>query len=59
MPDFSNCEKDKAGNSYCYDYESGDVFVVRVEKAAINKVPQEVLLKLLRKESARVKDIGG
>ena len=56
MPDYSNCENDDYGNTYCYDHESGEVYGVRLEKVAIKTVPQDVLLKLLRKESARKKE---
>jgi len=55
MPSFTNCEKDKDGNTYCYDNESGEVMRVRLEKVAIKSVPREVLLKLLQKGSGYLK----
>ena len=53
MPDLSNCEKDEFGNAYVYDRETGEVFGVRLEKVPIKTIPQEILVKFLKKESRR------
>jgi hypothetical protein len=52
MPDLSKCVKDGNGNIWCWDLESESVLQVKIEKPAIGKVPQDVLLELL-KETAR------
>ena len=53
MPDFSTCIKDKNGDTWCIDRETGSVVKIVLEKPAINKIPQEVLHNLLQKEINR------
>jgi hypothetical protein len=53
MPDFSNCEKDEYGNYYCYDTESEEIYGIRLEKIPVKTIPQEVLIKMLRKASKK------
>jgi len=55
MPVFSNCERDDFGNYYTLDTESGEIRVIRLEKVKIGNVPQEIIVKLYKKEIERVK----
>lgn len=47
MPDFSKTVKDRNGDTWCYDYETGSVLRVKLEKPVYTTIPQEVLLDLL------------
>ena len=51
MPDLTNCKKDKNGNLWCYDRDNRSIFMVKLEKPIITKVPQEILFELLKAES--------
>ena len=53
MPDYTNCERDELGDTYCYDYATGEVMQIRFERIPIKKVPQEILAKFLQKECKR------
>ena len=55
MPDFTNCERDDFGNYYTLDRESGEIRVFRLEKVKIGTIPQEIIVKLYKKEIERVK----
>jgi len=50
MPDYSNSERDELGNTYCYDQETGKVFLIRFELVPEKKVPPEIWQKFLKKE---------
>jgi hypothetical protein len=61
MPDLSKCVKDRKGNIWCWDLESESVLLVKMEKPAVGKIPQEVLLELLKetaKERKAIRSLG-
>lgn len=59
MPDFSNCERDEYGNSYCYDQETGQVYLLRFEIVPEKKVPPEIWKQFFVKEFKKNKSEGG